>query len=369
MNILTLNIQQITIQLSISEIMAQKNNTSCLIGSLLVISLLIFQPIQAQYNFTELDNKLASVKKELGGDFTVLLYKDGKIIYSKSMGEFNPKTQAEIASSSKWLTAALIMVLVDEGKISLDDGVSKYLPIFSKYSKGYITIRHCLSHLTGIESEPIRLVNLMKRARYNSLEEEVNDFASKKEIAANPGLEFKYSNIGLNIAGRIAEIVTRKGFEQAMQEKILRPLQMRNTNFSSLNAVNPSGGAVSTANDYMNFLSMLLNKGMFNGKKILSEKSIAEMHTVQTTLPMIKYAPKVAVGYNYGLGEWIQETDENGMATVVSSPGLFGTWPLIDRCRGYASIVFLKAFLNEEKKEVYGEIKKTIDQQIIANCK
>ncbi len=349
--------------------MTQKKYIVCLLGSVLVLSLLIFQPIYAQYNFTDLDHKLTSVKKELGGNFTVLLYKDGKIIYNKSLGEFNPKTQAEIASCSKWLTAALIMVLVDEGKISLQDRVSKYLPIFSKYSKGYITIQHCLSHLTGIESEPIRFANFVKRSKYTSLEEEVIDFASKKEIAANPGLSFRYSQIGLNIAGRIVEIVTKKGFEQAMQQKLLRPLQMRNTNFSSLTAVNPSGGAISTANDYMNFLSMLLNHGIFNGKKILSEQSIAAMHTIQTTPAMIQYAPKVAAGFNYGLGEWIQESDENGIATVVSSPGLFGTWPLIDLCRGYASIVFVKQLLNEENKEVYHEIKKTIDQQIIANCK
>ena len=297
------------------------------------------------------------------------MYKDGKNIYEKSVGEFNTKTQAPIASCSKWLTAALVMVLVDEGKINLDDKVSKYLPIFSKYSKGYITIKQCLSHLTGIESEPIRLVDLLKANKYNSLEEEVESFATKKEIMANPGIEFRYSNIGLNIAGRIVELVTKRGFEQAMQEKILRPLQMRNTSFSSFNIINPSGGAVSTANDYMNFLSMILNKGMYNGKRILSEQSIALMQTSQTTNPMIKYAPKVAAGYNYGLGEWIQETDENGVSTVISSPGLFGTWPLIDKCRGYAVIIFIKGILNEEKRESYLEIKKLIDQQIIANCK
>jgi CubicO group peptidase (beta-lactamase class C family) len=186
---------------------------------------------------------------------------------------------------------------------------------------------------------------------------------------ANPGLEFRYSNIGLNIAGRIIEIVSRRGFEQVMQEKILRPLQMRNTSFSSFNAVNPSGGAVSTANDYMNFLVMILNKGMYNGKRILSEASIELMQTAQTTSPMIKYTPNVALGYNYGFGEWIQETDENGQSTIVSSPGLFGTWPLIDKCRNYASIIVTKELLNEEKREAFMLVKNLIDQQIIANCK
>jgi CubicO group peptidase (beta-lactamase class C family) len=349
--------------------MSYKTVFNCVKVSLIAVFLLILQTSKAQYNFTELDQKLITLKKELGGNFSLLVYRDGKIIYDKSIGEFTTKTQVPIASCSKWLTAALVMVLVDEGKLSLDDKVSKFLPIYNKYSKGYITIRQCLSHLTGIESEPIKLSNLIKRNKYNSLEEEVEEFATKKEIMSNPGLEFRYSNIGLNIAGRIIEIVSRRGFEQVMQEKILRPLQMRNTSFSSFNAVNPSGGAVSTANDYMNFLVMILNKGMYNGKRILSEASIELMQTAQTTSPMIKYAPNVAIGYNYGFGEWIQETDENGKSTIVSSPGLFGTWPLIDKCRNYASIIVTKELLNEEKRESYMLVKKLIDQQIIANCK
>ena len=349
--------------------MSVKHCFACMKVRLVLLFMLFFQFSQAQYNFNEVDQKLEAAKKELGGNAVALIYKDGKIIYQKVMGDFNSKTQAPIASCSKWLTAALVMSFVDEGRLSLDDKVSKFLPIFTKHGKGYITIRHCLSHLTGIESEPIRLLSLLGRKKFRTLEEEVDDFASKKEIAANPGLEFRYSNIGLNIAGRVLEVLTRRGFEQLMQERITRPLMMRNTSFASFSAVNPSGGAVSTANDYMNFLSMILNKGMFTGKKILSEKAIADMQTAQTTGPMIKYAPKAATGYNYGFGEWILQTDENGKATVVASPGLFGTWPMVDNCRGYACIFFTKGLLGEEKKEIYLDIKSSIDAVIPSTCK
>ncbi|MFX8797496.1 serine hydrolase domain-containing protein, partial [Acinetobacter baumannii] len=81
------------------------------------------------------------------------------------------RTVVPIASCSKWLTAALVMVLVDEGKISLDDKVTKYIPEFAKYSKGYITIRHCLSHQTGIEQEPIKLLSILQRKKFPNLEE------------------------------------------------------------------------------------------------------------------------------------------------------------------------------------------------------
>jgi len=350
--------------------MSVKPGLNCVKGSAVLIFMLFFQVAIGQPDFSEVDRKLEASKKELGGNVVTLIYKDGKIIYQKALGtDFNLKTQAPIASCSKWLTAALVMSFVDQGKLSLDDKVSKFLPIFTKYSKGYITIKDCLAHLTGIESEPIRLTNLFGRKKYASLEEEVNDFASKKEIQSNPGLEFRYSNIGLNIAGRILEVLTKRSFEQLMQERITRPLMMRNTSFASFNAVNPSGGAVSTASDYMNFLSMLLNKGMFNGKRILTEKAIEDMNMVRTTPAMIKYAPKAAEGFNYGFGEWILQADENGNGTVVASPGLFGTWPMIDQCRGYACIFFTKGLLGEERKDIYLDIKKSIDAQLASTCK
>ena len=344
--------------------MSVKFQHFCVKVSLVLIFLSILQVSQAQYNFTGLDQLVDASKKDLGGGAMVMIYKDGKVVYQKAVGEFTAKTQAPIASCSKWLTAALVMSFVDQGKLSLDDKVSKYIPLFAKYSKGYITIRDCLSHMTGIESEPVSLKSIMEHRNYHSLEEEVNDFASKKEIQSNPGLEFRYSGVGLNIAGRIVEIVGRRGFEQLMQERITRPLMMRNTSFSSFDAVNPSGGALSTPNDYMNFQAMMLNKGMFNGKRVLSEASIEAMHVLRTNSGTIKYAPKVAAGFNYGFGEWIQETDENGKATVVSCPGLFGTWPLIDMSRDYALLIFTNSLLKESKREWYGQIKDMIDQQI-----
>ena len=134
-------------------------------------------------------------------------------------------------------------------------------------------------------------------------------------------------------------------------------------------AVNPSGGALSTANDYINFLIMILNKGMFEGKRILSEKSIAEMQKVQTGTAVIKYQPALALGYGYGLGEWIRDKDASGAAVVITSPGLYGTYPLVDYCRGYACLLFVKTLLNEQKKELYDQFKDAIDQQISSNCK
>jgi CubicO group peptidase (beta-lactamase class C family) len=157
-----------------------------------------------------------------------------------------------------------------------------------------------------------------------------------------------------------------------MLEKLFRPLGMRASTFANEDysiAPNPSGGAKSNADDYIKFLSMILNKGMYNGKRILSEAAITEMQKEQITLSMIKYTPKAAEGYTYGLGEWIQEKDAAGNVTVISSQGLFGTWPMIDKCRGYACIFLVKTLLGEEKRNIYLDVKESIDAVIPSTCK
>jgi len=349
--------------------MSQLFNITCRKCSLAVCFMLLCLNSFGQYDFTDVDKQIDLAKKSLGKNVAVMIYKDGKVVYKKETEEFKITSPERIASCSKWLTAALVMTYVDEGKISLDDKVSKYLPIFATYGKSYITIRHCLSHQTGIQQDHVSLASIMEHRKFASLEEEVNDFASKKEIAFNPGTGFFYGGTGLNIAARVLEVVTKKKFDQLMNEKILRPLGMRNTSFSSERAVNPSGGATSTAADYMNFLVMILNKGVFKDKRILSEKAVETMQQPQIKKEMIKYAPKAAEGLSYALGEWVQEEDENGNSVVVSCPGLFGTWPLIDKCREYAFILFTKGLMGgEQKREIYFGIKKTIDEVIPSNC-
>lgn len=350
--------------------MSAKTVMTCMKVSYIIAFMLFFQVSNAQLNFTELGAKLEASKKELGGKAVLLLYKDGKIVFEKSVGEFTPKIQAPIAASTQWLTAALVMSYVDEGKISLDDKVSKFLPIFSKYSKGYITIRDCITHLTGIEGPSIgSLKDMSNPKKFSSLDEIVNDIAASKEILSNPGLVFRFNNIGFTIAARVLEVLNRRGFEQMMAERITRPLLMRTTNFFSYTVINPAGGAQSSAYDYMNFLSMLLNGGVFNGKRILSEAVVETMMKSSSTQGMIKETPAIVEGKNYGMGQWIFGTDENGKTTTVACPGLFGIWPLIDYCRKYALLVFTPGDAPSENKELMASFKALIDDQIVAACK
>lgn len=368
--------------------MSHKVSSICMKVISVLALLLLLQPAFSQYNWTELDKKLENNQKLLGNNVVCLLWKGDSIIYKKEMGGFNSKTVAPIASCSKWLTAALVMQFVDEGKLSLDDKVAKYIPEFDKYFKGYITIRQCLCHMTGIADDSKFLKRILERRKFASLEEEVNSFAAR-EIRANPGTDFWYGNVGLNIAGRVLEVISKKKFEILIKTKLFVPLGMTKTSFADLKGgpVNPSGGAQSTADDYMKFLVMMLNKGKYNGQQILSENAVNEMMKVQNTFGQIKYAPKAAEGYTYASGSWVVEKTTDTLpgdnhdptkpqpnfititrASSLASPGLFGTWPMIDFCRGYAYIVFVKNLLGDERAEVHKEIKKIIDKQIESVC-
>jgi CubicO group peptidase (beta-lactamase class C family) len=348
--------------------MACKFRSTCLKVSSLVIFLLFFQFGNAQYDFGGVNSKFLQYEKESGGKLTIMIYKDGKTLYSKSSTDFLPNTQAPVGHSSEWLTTALVMALVDEGKLSLDDKISKYLPIFGSYGKGYITIRHCLTHTTGIAGDKLMAV-IMKSNVYPTLEATVNAYAAKHEIQTNPSTEFKYSNIGPDIAGRIAEIVGKREFEQLVQQLLLRPLGMRNTTFQFDydKGVSPSTGAYSSAADYINFLTMLLGKGMFKGKRVLSEASVEFMEQLQVDAAKVKYAPKGAEGLGYANGAWVAEQDSKGNATCFTVPSLTGTWPVMDVCRGYACVIFAKGTGEEENKDVFTEIKQAIAGQLQCN--
>jgi CubicO group peptidase (beta-lactamase class C family) len=222
--------------------------------------------------------------------------------------------------------------------------------------KTYITIRNCLSFTSGIHADPPGPLKLLEKSKYPDLETEVNAFASKRDIESNPGTEIFFSQIGPDIAARVLEVITKKTFDRCLQDKILRPCKMRGTSFTNDNGMvsNAADGAITTANDYINFLGMLLNKGTFDGKKVLTEKSVAEMETIQFATIPVKYMPKQGSGLKIGLGCWI----ENG--GTVTSLNMNGFYPYVDRSLNYAALL-LPRKSDEPKKELYIQFKEKMD--------
>ncbi len=342
--------------------MTQKNMLICLKFSSLLILLQLLQPVSLWAQKDEADALLEKNKGLYGGHLSAVAVDTGKVIYSKNVGDYNINTQEEVGAISTWFTAAVVMHMVDQGKLKLDDRVSKYLPDFNKYAKGYITIRHCLTNSTGIEAEKGNIQKFLQKSKFESIEAEVNNYVSKREIKQNPGVEIHYSNIGAAIAARVVEIVGKKNFDRIATEKIFRPAGMKKTTFTGEMTVNAATGAKSSAADLGKFLQMLLRKGTINGKVVLSEKSVDELLKMQFTELPVAYLPKVVDGGEVTLGAFVAEANGDGQPKVIVAPGFFGGWVYLDLCRGYGGAVITKQTKNEDKKQVYEDLKSILDE-------
>jgi CubicO group peptidase (beta-lactamase class C family) len=358
-------------------IMSYKVKTACLPFSLSLVSLLFCLIASAQKKGEVIDHRFDAVdqlfnqnQKALGNDYVALVWKDGKIIYQKQGSQdFSSKMPAPAVGAADWMTAALVMTFVDEGKLSLDDKITKYIPMFGKYMKGYITIRNCLTNTTGIKVDE-GIKKALEKIKYESLEDEVNSYAAKRDIGTNPSTEFFYSNLGPNIAARVLEVISKKGFDRLMMDRIIRPLKMHGTSFSSEDggAINPAGGARITANDYIAFLVMLMNKGMSpDNKRVLSEKSVQEMETAQFTSLPVKFVPRELQGAQFGLGCFITAASAGGSPSVLACPNMLGTTPYIDKCRNYAAILII-AKPEEEKKTIYLNMMNLVNAVVGGGC-
>jgi CubicO group peptidase (beta-lactamase class C family) len=338
----------------------------------------------AQSNFKKIDDWLADNTKEMGGRSILMIYKNGQVVYTHAVNDMNfrqkmavkyiakkqgktadlddytPSTRLPVASCSKWPSAALIMTFVDEGKIKLTDTVGKYLPALSKSGKGKITISECLSHLTGVDSPPLR--ESLDEMRSVSTMDEAIETIAKMPMEGEPGKVFHYGNTGLQIAAAVLEKVSGKSFQTLFAERIAKPLNMKHTDFGDAKVALPAGGIISTPEDYLNFLVMILNRGTFKNKRILSESSIAQMQINRVTAGVkIGYAPTEAANLGYGFGEWVMENK------AVSSPGLFGSFPWVNNDKKYAAIMITFYLKNTGRRDRYEQLMKLADDATTGN--
>lgn len=332
---------------------------------------------------SQLDRWVDDHVKEMGGRAILVVWKDGRLVYNYSVNEMTPRqkmvrkvfarrlkkeadlgdytmmTRQPIASCSKWLSAALIMTFVDEGKLRLSDTVGKYLPVLSAHGKGNITISQCLSHQTGINEPPLD-ENLRDRRKIGSMDGVIRSIADMP-MEGQPGKVFHYSSAGLQIAGAVIEKMGGESFEDLFAERIARPLNMKNTDFGHGPVAMPAGGAGSTPEDYLNFLIMIYQKGMFEGRRVLSEKSIAEMQVDRITPDIrVAYSPVPTESIGYGYGEWVVRPD----GRTVTSPGLFGSIPWVDNDRGYCAFLMTFYIKNDDREARFKELKQLVDASL-----
>lgn len=275
--------------------------------------------------------------------YAIIIMRNGAPFYQRESGAIHADTIVAMASATKWYHAALIMSLVDEGKLSLDAPIGAVLTEAPK-SAAAITLRQLLSHTSGIDPK------LVVRERY------VPDAAQTKAMLSNPllhapGAEFHYGGADLQIAAVMAERVTAKDWNTLFAERIASKLQLSSTRFGAdpsqggAGSIELGSGVRSTANDYAKFLAMLVNDGVApSGVRVLSAAAVREMQTDQTAMSKRVGIPPLpgADAYHYGLGEWCETVDAGGRCPILNSTGAFGTMPFIDKTRGLYGIVVLQ---------------------------
>jgi CubicO group peptidase (beta-lactamase class C family) len=289
---------------------------------------------------------------EIAGAVT-LVAKDGRIVHESAAGlaDIAEKTPMQtdsmfaVASMTKPITAAAVMVLVDEGRLSLDDPVAKYLPEFKEQKlksgeapKTEMTLRHLLTHTSGLGGDQKNEGTLAETAKA----------LAKRSLDFHPGERWQYGP-SLSVCGRVVEVVSGQPFDVFLQERFFAPLGMRDTSFlpppekharvarlyerkgdklestthwindlSADRTPNPSGGLFSTAADMARFYQMMLNLGELDGRRVLTEASVREMTRVQTDDLKTGFTD----GNGWGLG-WCVVKSPQGV-TEMLSPGTFG---------------------------------------------
>ena len=286
----------------------------------------------------------AAISQRVAGEglegAALLVVRDGQIFRNTGYAKYNTSTVVPIASASKWLTAATMLSLVDDGRLTLDDKVSNHLPEFTGTS-GDATIRQLLSHTSGIapadciwdESSSLRACT-SRIARSGS--------------ADDPGTRFSYGNTSFSVAGRIIEIVTGLPFETAFEQRIANPVGMSSTTFDGTlyptdsNPV-PAASAQSNLDDYGRFVKMLSQGGEIDGTRVLSESSVLEMERNQVS-PLdtsVDSAVRTTGIPTYGLGTWRDVVTADDRGLIVSGNGAYGFYPWIDRARNSYGVLLV----------------------------
>jgi methyl acetate hydrolase len=364
--------------------------------------------------------KQATDRGDVPGVVVAVVDKNGSL-YNEAFGKSStarntPMTKDTIfnmASMTKAITSAAIMLLVDEGKLKVDDEVAKYLPkykdplVITKFNeadgtyetraaKRPITIRHLLTHTSGIGygfSSPM-LAKIIEKTKKSELD---------LPLLFDPGESWAYG-ASTRVLGFVVEAISGQKIDAFLQSRILGPLGMSDTSYlvpttkySRVVAVNArnaggtfeerpipatipatvqgDGGLYGTASDYGLFLRMLLNRGTLNGKRILSENAVKTMLAPSTGTVVVKeqQSSNLALSRNFpvgagkdkwGLGfqlaaEQLPNRRSPGSGTWA---GIFNTHFFVDPSKEIGVVVMMQTlpFYDEASMKVYAGVEEAV---------
>jgi len=323
-------------------------------------------------------------KKEIAGAVTLVATRD-RVIALDAVGQADAEKELPmkedtifwIASMTKPVTAAAVLILQDEGKLSIDDPVGKYIPelahLKDRQGKEYaITLKQMLTHTSGMVGEAPD--DVLQQA--TTLADLMPVYA-KYPLEFEPGTKWAYCQSGINALGRTVEVVSGESFADFLRERFFEPLGMKDTTFYLSDDQKPrlatsyklnegklapanifvlqgheptsrrrypaaNGGLFSTAPDYAKFCRMLLNDGSMDGRQYLKPQTVRQMRTIQTGEIRTGFTP----GNGWGWGVCVVRQPQG--VTEMLSPGSFGhggaygTQAWIDPAKGVAYILMVQ---------------------------
>jgi CubicO group peptidase (beta-lactamase class C family) len=347
------------------------------------------KPAEAGFNEAGLARLDAYIKNEISGNkipgAVMMIQRHGKTAYFSSTGVRDPNTKEpmtpdtifRIYSMSKPITTVAAMMLVEEGKLQLDEPLSKYIPAFANVKVG--VEKKGEDGVTGLEmvttKRPITIQDLMRHtsgltygffgeglvkkeyvdAKLTAGDPDNAEFAerlAKLPLAYQPGTTWDYSQ-STDILGRVIEVVSGKSLYEFEKERLLDPLGMKDTTFYVTAPAKQSlvaepfpndraignnapmgdprvaqkwesggGGMVSTIGDYSRFAQMILNGGTLDGRRYLSPKTVAYMGSNHIGLASgVTPGPYYLPGPGFGFGLGFAVRTEAGVSPIEGSVG------------------------------------------------
>jgi CubicO group peptidase (beta-lactamase class C family) len=297
-----------------------------------------FTPVETRFT------QLLSDAQLPGG--ALLIGSPSGIYLERYFGSYNAATRIPIASASKLLSGVRLMQLADRSQLSLDAPLSGYLPQFTGL-KGTMTVRQMFSHTSGYgddSGDPVVF------DRSITLAQAVDTIAASYPLQNGwtPGGQFAYGGVSMHIAGRIAELQGNSDWQNGWLSQIAAPLGITTINWQGFGATQNygiAGSAQSNLRDYGRLLQMLANRGVGNGRRVLSASAVAEIgRDIVGALPIAYAPPGANAPIRYGFGGWLQQSVNApvGAPPLLHSLGAFGYFPWVDFSRNIFGVFMIR---------------------------
>ncbi len=306
----------------------------------LLLSLSFTATVSSQNIEADIDSAISEIYTPEGTGVTVLIAKDGKPIYRKAFGKANleldvtmkPENVFEIGSITKQFTAVTILMLEEQGKLKVEDDITKYITDYPTHGKT-ITIHHLLNHTSGIKSYT-SMDSFQKHARTDMTPTELIDVFKNEPMDFDPGEKFLYNNSGYILLGHIIEVISGQSYEDFIEKNIFEKLGMTSSYYGSMKQLikNRASGYNDTADGYVNadYLSLTLPyaagsimstiddlltwQNAISANALITRKSLEKAINGST----LNSGEKIEYGYGWGSGK-LQES-----RSISHGGGIFG---------------------------------------------